>query len=365
MKRFLSLFLTLLCLLSVPGCVKTAEQPTAPPTATPMQNIRCAFCSVAALSCKAAREATTTAEMCGSAVVFRITDKGAYLLTNYHVIYEEATQAFAESITVSFFGGVREDTVAPIVVGGSAAYDLAVLFLPIAAAIFPPIRAVTPVFSDITAGEKVFLLGNPLGAGLAVTEGIVSVAYEKNGAAQNGWASWKTRLSAPLNRGDSGGGAFTEDGRWLGIMQARNAREGVTSLGYCIPSPWAAAIAEQFIRAYEAGTSPRIFNFGVSFSGTAPTVFLSPDCALRTEYRVTAEGFAAGSVGAAFLEAGDIVTACRKNGDEAIRITSPYCLELFLLTLSPGDTLTVDYERGGKAYSYSVSVEETHTVPLL
>jgi tetratricopeptide (TPR) repeat protein len=63
---------------------------------------------------------------------------------------------------------------------------------------------------DVVRGERVFAVGNPLGLGLAVSEGMSSAVMTFGG---------KPRIltSAPISPGSSGGGLFDAKGRLIGI----------------------------------------------------------------------------------------------------------------------------------------------------
>lgn len=96
----------------------------------------------------------------------------------------------------------------------------------------PPVKQRT---SDAVAtGERVFAVGNPLGFGLAVSEGLISAVAPTQGER-------RIYISAALSPGSSGGGLFDSEGRLIGITTA------VMSLGQnlnvAIPAEWIAEMA--------------------------------------------------------------------------------------------------------------------------
>lgn len=367
MKKIGCFLLTILCLFCAFGCnrVGNNSHTSFGQTDTLVQNVQRAFRSVASITCIDVDSSGLEIETYGSAVVFRVTDKGAYLLTNYHVICSEAGEFDAQNITVSFFGGVSDSSAHPILVGATAEYDLAVLFLIGATEIFPLIEQVSVAVEDIVAGDGVFIIGNSLGAGLSVTEGMVSVAKEKVVInRQNGWTCWETRVNAALNHGCSGGGSFTENGNWMGVTQARNGKDGVESVGYVIPAKWASAVAENMIRAYEFGVTPQVFRFGVTFEGVDPVCSLTSDGFLNVAYLVCVKNLTNGSVGAVFLKEGDSIVSCKVNRNPTVSVSHAYDLELLLLAVSIGDTLQIDYRRNNESFSFTFTVEQAHMVTL-
>lgn len=67
--------------------------------------------------------------------------------------------------------------------------------------------------TSLSVGEPVFAVGNPLGFGLAVSAGLISVINTKDGQAT-------VIASAPQSPGSSGGGLFDREGRLVGITTA-------------------------------------------------------------------------------------------------------------------------------------------------
>jgi tetratricopeptide (TPR) repeat protein len=86
----------------------------------------------------------------------------------------------------------------------------------------------------LTTGERVFAVGNPLGFGLAVSEGLISTIAPTQGER-------RIYISAALSPGSSGGGLFDSEGRLVGITTA------VMSLGQnlnvAMPAEWIAEMA--------------------------------------------------------------------------------------------------------------------------
>jgi len=96
----------------------------------------------------------------------------------------------------------------------------------------PPVKQRT---SDLlTTGERVFAVGNPLGFGLSVSEGVISIIAPTQGEK-------RIYTSASLSPGSSGGGLFDSEGRLIGITTA------VMSLGQnlnvAMPAEWITEMA--------------------------------------------------------------------------------------------------------------------------
>jgi serine protease DegS len=135
----------------------------------------------------------------GSGVI--ITERG-HILTNNHVI------AGADAIQVLLHDG---RSAAAVVIGTDPATDLAVLQVEL-----PDLQPVELGDSDTArVGDVVLAIGNPLGFGHSVTQGIVS-ALGRYGLQQNTYEDY-IQTDATIHLGNSGGALIDSRGRLLGI----------------------------------------------------------------------------------------------------------------------------------------------------
>ena len=135
----------------------------------------------------------------GSGVI--VTDEG-HILTNNHVIAE------ADAIQVMLHDGRSTNAV---VIGTDQATDLAVLKIQL-----PDLQPIELGDSDNTrVGDVVLAIGNPLGFGHSVTQGIVS-ALGRYGLQQNMYEDY-IQTDATIHLGNSGGALIDTSGRLLGI----------------------------------------------------------------------------------------------------------------------------------------------------
>ena len=135
----------------------------------------------------------------GSGVI--MSDKG-YILTNNHVI------AGADAIQVLLHDG---RSARATVVGADEATDLAVLKIQL-----PELQAIVPGNSNTASvGDIVLAIGNPLGFGHSVTQGIIS-ALGRYGLQANTYENY-IQTDAAINQGNSGGALIDSQGKLLGI----------------------------------------------------------------------------------------------------------------------------------------------------
>ena len=184
----------------------------------------------------------------------------ALIVTNYHVIYDadsDSKTGISDSIYLytygaynAFEGGeytaayadTKGDGMKATYVGGAMEYDIAILsvqgseFLKNCLAS----EAVMASSDEVQVGEKVFAIGNPDGAGIAATEGIISVESEYIQMSSTDGSSTVVqyrvmRTDAAINSGNSGGALFNTQGDLIGITNAKNASSLVDNMGYALP----------------------------------------------------------------------------------------------------------------------------------
>jgi putative serine protease PepD len=270
-----------------------------------------------------------------------------YILTNNHVISPAANGGKVE---VTFSAGT---TVPATIVGRDILTDLAVL------KVKPPfdLKAIGLGSSDsVQVGQPVVVLGAPLGLSGTVTSGIVSaldrtveVPAENDSSALLVSA---VQTDAAINPGNSGGALVNCSGDLIGIPTAGatvpsstgESSGGSIGLGFAIPVDLGKTIADEII---STGRVTHAF-FGLQ---TVPIPQATAAEAGISEGLFVAGVVAGGPAAKAGLAQGDIIT--KLDGSPA---TTNVQLQELTLTKSPGDKVTVDYVRDGKAASTAVTL---------
>jgi serine protease Do len=160
-----------------------------------------------------------------------VVDASGIIVTNNHVIED------ADEITANFSNGTK---LTATVIGHDDKTDIAVLRV-------KPTKPLTAVkFGDSTTlrvGDWVMAIGNPFGLGGTVTVGIVSA---RNRDINAGPYDDFIQTDAAINRGNSGGPLFNENGEVIGINTAIiSPTGGSIGLGFSIPSEIAVNIVNQ------------------------------------------------------------------------------------------------------------------------
>lgn len=154
-----------------------------------------------------------------------------YILTNYHVVESGTTH------TVTLYNG---ESYKAELVGYEAANDIALLKI--------DAKKLTNAYigdsDDISVGEDVVVIGNPLGElTYTLTRGVVSAlnrVIHTDATPMNMF-----QIDAAVNSGNSGGPAFDSRGCVIGIVTAKYSADTIEGIGFCIPINDAVSIAEE------------------------------------------------------------------------------------------------------------------------
>ncbi|SET15848.1 serine protease Do [Salinibacillus kushneri] len=175
----------------------------------------------------------------GSGVIYKMTDKYAYVVTNHHVVQG------ASEIEVSLADGER---ITAELLGSDLYNDLAVLRID-AAKVDNAIKLGHS--ENLKVGEPVLAIGNPLGLEFSgsVTQGIISgkervVPQDFNGDGVPDWNAEVIQTDAAINPGNSGGALINMDGQLIGINSMKIAQSAVEGIGFAIPIDSAKPIIE-------------------------------------------------------------------------------------------------------------------------
>ncbi len=154
----------------------------------------------------------------GSGVVI---DRDGYIVTNYHVV------AGANELSVALPDGTLRAT---RLIGADPDSDLALLRVD--GDSLQPI-AIGDI-KGMAVGDVVLAVGNPLGVGQTVTQGIIS-AMGRKGIGINPIENF-IQTDAAINPGNSGGALIDTSGRLIGINSAILSRGGGSEgIGFAIP----------------------------------------------------------------------------------------------------------------------------------
>ncbi len=262
-------------------------------------------------------------------------DAGGIIVTNNHVVEN------ARSVSVQLDDGT---TLAAKVIGRDKRSDLAVLKVtadhPLPYVDLGDSAAVRP-------GEWVVAMGNPFGLGGSVTAGIVSASGRD---IHSGPYDNYIQVDAPINRGNSGGPLFTQDGRVVGVNTAiLSPSGGSVGIGFAIPSDMVRTVVAQL---RQSGHVTRGY-LGVESQPVTPEMARALQLAPGHGGALVA-GIEANSPAAkAGLQPGDVISAVDGHAVE-----SPRDLALDVSGVKPGTETKLSVVRDGNARIFAVAVSE-------
>ena len=164
-----------------------------------------------------------------------IVSEDGYIITNNHVVQS------ADEITVKTQDGTEYSAE---VIGTDVKTDLAVIKIEASGLEYAKLAD-----SDkVEIGDDAIVIGNPLGEGISVSNGIIS-AKDRQVTVRKQTMNLQT--NAAVNEGNSGGGLFDINGDLIGIVNAKSASNiltgSVEGLGYAIPSNTVQKIAKELV----------------------------------------------------------------------------------------------------------------------
>lgn len=187
-------------------------------------------------------------ESCGSGIIIKQDDKYLYIVTNNHVVKD------ADELTVQFSDN---ETVKCEVKGMDASDDLAVVKVALSDIKKDTLNTIKVASTadeneELVVGQGVIAIGNALGYGQSVTNGIISalgrsVTVQDEQTGQTIVNNNMIQTNAAINPGNSGGALLNAKGEVIGINSAKYSDTQVEGFGYAIPITDAMPIVDQLI----------------------------------------------------------------------------------------------------------------------
>lgn len=178
----------------------------------------------------------------GSGIIVEENAEELLIVSNNHVVNG------AEVLEITFIDGSSAQAV---IKGVDTDMDLAVVAVPLDS-LSPKTREAITVATlgdsgSLKLGEPVIAIGNALGIGQSVTDGIVS-ALDREVTMEDGSTGTFIQTNAEINEGNSGGALLNIRGEVIGINSNKIAGTAVEGMGYAIPISSASPIIADLMK---------------------------------------------------------------------------------------------------------------------
>ena len=268
---------------------------------------------------------------------FIISEEG-YIVTNYHVV-EGASECYVTLYDDSVYEAQ--------IIGYEELNDIAVIRIKPQGTIHSLVYGNS---SELSVGDPVYVIGNPLGdLTFTLTNGVVS-ALNRLIETGEGISINMFQTNAAVNSGNSGGPVFDEHGYVIGIASAKYASASIEGLSFCIPIDDVRSMIDEIInKGYVSGKpllgvsacDREVENYG----------FIQRSRSIGGVKLVIVEsGSAAEKAG---LKPGDIIVSA-----DSTKVTTVSELKTVLTDFRSGETISLDIVRDGVRYNVNLVLDE-------
>ena len=199
---------------------------------------------------------------------------------------------------------------------------------------------------DLVVGQGVIAIGNALGYGQSVTNGIISalgrtVTVQDETTGETVVNNNMIQTNAAINPGNSGGALLNASGEVIGINSAKYSDTSVEGFGYAIPMSDAMPIIDQLIEKGQVDQSKAAF-LGIQGQDISSSVASAYNMPQGVYVYQVVSGSPAEKAG---LRQGDIITEF-----EGQTITGMSQLKQLIASYKAGDEVSIKFERLGNGY---------------
>ncbi len=315
----------------------------------------------------------------GSGVIYDI-DKNsgdAYIITNYHVVYDSSTSdKISKSIQIYLYGSpygqVSENQLAKYAIpatyiGGTMYYDLAVLKID-ASKILMESSAIKADIADsnkVSVLETAIAIGNAKGEGISATLGHVNVDSENivmlSADNQSRVTCRVMRIDTAVNSGNSGGGLFNDRGELIGIVNAKMADTTVDNIGYAIPSNVVKGVVDNIVYYYRNGKADKcVYRCMLGISVTvndAKAVYNTETGKVNIYEEIVITEVTSGSLVKDYLKKGDIINSITIDGNKHEVVRTHNVIDS-MLNARVGSSVIMNITRDGQTFDVTIPITE-------
>lgn len=320
----------------------------------------------------------------GSGVIFKMSeDKSeAYILTNYHVVYDSQTHTVSKNIKAYLYGmeshlyGDKsfDYSMKAKYLGGTMEYDLAVLKVTASSVLMGSAARVCD-FADsnkVTLLETAMAVGNAAGGGISVTLGRINVDSENISILASDERTTLTlrvmRTDAAVNGGNSGGGLFNANGELIGIVNAKSAGSGTDNIGYAIPSNVAKYIAENILYYCDGNSNDKyaykcMLGINVEIAELYAEYDTEAGALVRKETVKVKDIVDSSSAAFGILKSGDVINSIKIDG-KVYEVTRMFHVTDAMLNARVQSEVIINVTRGAEKLDLTISLNSSHKTKI-
>lgn len=267
----------------------------------------------------------------GTGIIVGKNDTELLIVTNAHVVDN------VSNLKCVF---VDDQSVSATVKGSKSDQDIAVVAVSLSDIPSDTISKIAIAeladYDTIAVGQQVVAIGNALGEGQSVTNGIIS-ALDRSITVNNVTFSGLIMTNAAINSGNSGGALLNASGKVIAINFAKTSSDGVEGMAYSIPVSnvkelISSLMSKQTRQKVDSDNAGYLGIVAIDITSTYASMYGYPQGIM---VRTVASGSAAEKAG---LSAYDIIVGF---DDQSISTMSG--LQSLLQYYSAGETVKVDY----------------------
>lgn len=286
------------------------------------------------------------AQTSGTGIIVGKNDKELLVVTNAHVVEDvndlQCVFVDGESVNATVKGSKSDKDIAVVAISLSDIKDSTINSIAIAE---------LADSDEVAIGQEVVAIGNALGEGQSVTDGIISAA-NRSITVDNVTFTGLFMTNAAINSGNSGGALLNAEGKVIAINFAKTSSDGVEGMAYSIPVSNVMDIIDNLMnretRSKVASSESSYLGIsGVDITSSVSSVYGYPQGVLLTSVESNS---AAAAVG---LGAYDIIVSFDDQS-----VTSMSGLKSIMEYYAAGETIKIEYyhQEGNEYVLKSVEV---------
>ncbi len=307
----------------------------------------------------------------GSGVIYQLDKENgdAYIITNYHVVYYSNAKTqngdgISEDISVYLYGQESSEYAIPAqYIGGSMSYDLAVLKVD-GSKVLAKSNAVAVEFADsneVAVLDKAIAIGNPEALGISATLGYINVDSEYiTMESANGQFTIQMRvmrMDTAVNSGNSGGGLFDNEGKLIGIVNAKLTNS--ENMSYAIPSNFVKYTADNIIHYHEASGTRNVYRCYLGITVGTSEMYTEYDVEtgrVHKREKVVVSEVSSGSLAEGILKSGDIINSITVDG-VTYEVTRMFVVTDSMLNAREGSRVSINVSRNGESVDLDITID--------